>query len=525
MTWVAKASARFAVVAMASGFVCACSLSDEAGATSLDAGEDVTSPALDAGAPDTANDQSFPPDVASEALAPEASFEASAPDGSAPFDATSPVDAGDSSVVCPPEGSLVTLTGPLTADTALTCDHVYRVTGMLLVLAPYTLTIQQGTTLYMQSTASVVVVPGAKIVARGTADQPIVFTSDKTSSPHAGDWGALGIFGRAPGNWGLDLYGDVITQSVPQGADWPGANYPDGGAIMGGGSVIDDSSGILQYVRLEYGGCPVRDSNNNDACINDDNRETLGLYGVGAGTLLDHVDIRQGLNGCVFAEGGNFGMSHVVCQSHGSSGAFDFTRGNQSRAQFLVDQETALGKGEGIGFKGPQDDNQLEPLTAPTIYNATLCGGGSGGTTNGLLLVREPAGLIYDVVTTQFTAGAAMIQGIPTTHGMGLATTQVRSSIFNANTFNLGYPLPRNNTDMPTWLMNSDWLNATTDPGITNSCLDASTLRMAPPKSLTTNAAPPPADGFFDPSATYVGAFRDANDNWASGRWVVWSPN
>jgi len=54
-------------------------------------------------------------------------------------------------------------------------------------------------------------------------------------------------------------------------------------------------------------------------------------------------------------------------------------------------------------------------------------------------------------------------------------------------------------------------------------CFDATTLRLAPAESLTDGAATPPSDGFFDPSASYYGAFRDAADNWAAGPWVVWS--
>jgi hypothetical protein len=42
--------------------------------------------------------------------------------------------------------------------------------------------------------------------------------------------------------------------------------------------------------------------------------------------------------------------------------------------------------------------------------------------------------------------------------------------------------------------------------------------------SLTDGAATPPNDGFFDEAAAYRGAFKDANDTWAStGKWVVWS--
>ena len=44
------------------------------------------------------------------------------------------------------------------------------------------------------------------------------------------------------------------------------------------------------------------------------------------------------------------------------------------------------------------------------------------------------------------------------------------------------------------------------------------------PRSPPAAGRRPTDDGFFDPSATYVGAFRDENDDWATGEWVRWGP-
>ncbi len=35
---------------------------------------------------------------------------------------------------------------------------------------------------------------------------------------------------------------------------------------------------------------------------------------------------------------------------------------------------------------------------------------------------------------------------------------------------------------------------------------------------------PPPDDGFFDPEAKYIGAFK-ADDTWATGAWVSFDAN
>src|SRR5690606_13102872 len=57
-----------------------------------------------------------------------------------------------------------------------------------------------------------------------------------------------------------------------------------------------------------------------------------------------------------------------------------------------------------------------------------------------------------------------------------------------------------------------------TDPGITP--FDRANPVFGPAASLAEGAQTPPNDGFFDTTASYIGAFRDANDTWASsGNW------
>jgi hypothetical protein len=51
-------------------------------------------------------------------------------------------------------------------------------------------------------------------------------------------------------------------------------------------------------------------------------------------------------------------------------------------------------------------------------------------------------------------------------------------------------------------------------------CFDAKSPKPWPQTSLTTNARQPPADGFFDPLAKYIGAFKDDADPWMKGAWV-----
>jgi hypothetical protein len=486
----------------------ACSSSTESQGNGADAGatQDATS-ASDTGSNDAADAQ--------------ATADASANDGAndAPVDAAS----GDAPHTCAAPGATpVNVSGHVTASTTLTCNRVYQIFGLAIVDAGSTLTIERGTTLLMGTDASLIVAPGGKLVAEGTRDEPIVFTSAQPENVRGpGDWGCVALVGRAPGNWGKDINGVVMTSHTPDASDWPNPGFP----YIAGGNDYADSSGSLKYVRMEYGGLVRTSGGSND-------HEMLGLYGVGAGTSIDHIDLRQGNWGCLFAEGGAFDGHHLICQ-YGGNSAFGFTRGNKSRLQFLIDQEDPKKAAEGIGIKGPFDGNQLTPLTDPTIYNVTLCGtNGSLATAKdpyGIFLNRQPAGHVFNAIASGFRAGVAMLNGAHTSQGgIEIAGTEIRSSIFfgnfdpNTPNTNIAYPSPPNDTDLVTWFQNPAWKNSTSDPSL-SSCFDPSALRLAPAASLTTNASTPPNDGFFDPAATFIGALKDGSDGWAKGAWVVWS--
>ena len=74
----------------------------------------------------------------------------------------------------------VTLSGKITKDTTLYAKDVNYLSGIVYVTKGVTLTVQAGAKVQGKSGADVaalVICRGAKIVAKGTADAPIVFTS------------------------------------------------------------------------------------------------------------------------------------------------------------------------------------------------------------------------------------------------------------------------------------------------------------------------------------------------------------
>ena len=147
----------------------------------------------------------------------------------------------------------ITLSGRITKDTTLFAKDVNYLSGIVYVASGATLTIEAGAKVqgkYSGSDVSTLVIArGGKIVARGTADNPVVFTS-ASPNPQSGDWGGIVICGKAPVN--TTFNGTASLLQVEGGVD--NAN----GDGLAGGTETADNSGILSYVRIEYAGYALR---------------------------------------------------------------------------------------------------------------------------------------------------------------------------------------------------------------------------------------------------------------------------
>ena len=112
------------------------------------------------------------------------------------------------------------LSGVIEEDTLLTADNQYILSGGVFIgndIDPVTLTIEPGTTLYGESATDgfLSIRRNAQIIAEGTAEAPIVFTSSKEPGSRArGDWGGLIINGNAPINACADDGADFVKPSV-----------------------------------------------------------------------------------------------------------------------------------------------------------------------------------------------------------------------------------------------------------------------------------------------------------------------
>lgn len=120
----------------------------------------------------------------------------------------------------------------------------YLMKGWIYVGTGSVLTIEPGTVIKgdKDTQAALIVEPGGKLIAEGTKDAPIVFTSEQPKGQRKpGDWGGLIICGNAKNNQG------VLNQQIEGG---PRTKH--------GGNDDADNSGILRYVRVEFAGYPFQ---------------------------------------------------------------------------------------------------------------------------------------------------------------------------------------------------------------------------------------------------------------------------
>ena len=398
----------------------------------------------------------------------------------------------------------VELSGEIEGDARLTCDKRYRLSFTTFVRPGATLTIEPGTTIVgdRDSLGVLVVQPGARIIAEGTPELPIVFTSAAPPDERrAGDWGGLLLLGRAPTNLrdagGRPVLGKV--EGIARGGEY-------------GGDDPEDSSGVLRHVRVEYSGTPLGPNNE----ING-----VTLAGVGRGTVLDHVQVRHTGDDCFEFFGGTVDAHHLLCQDPGDDG-FDWDLGYTGRLQFLLMRGGGLTADSAHGIEGDNDPagSDHTPVSAPQLYNVTLCG-------RGRPLAREHIGVVLRH-GSRATLGNLLVAGFDA--AIDLRDPGTSLTLHGAQGFALTSGVAQ--SEAPDGLLADDddgldevaeFAAALTirDPGIPG-CMDPANTTLGPTAAILTDAVRPPSDGFFAEDAMYLGAVRDAADAWAVAPWTRW---
>lgn len=253
------------------------------------------------------------------------------------------------------QAQTVSVTSNITTNTTWTNNNIYSLSGgFLYVTDNATLTIEKGT-IIVGNAASLVITRGAKIVAEGTAEQPIVFTSYQTpGNREAGDWGGLLILGKATIN-------DPAGERAAEGGIDPTLG-------LYGGTNDQDSSGVLRYVRIEYAGV---------AYIPNSETNSLTMGAVGSKTVIDHVQVSHGGDDGFEWFGGTVSTKYLVANST-LDDDFDTDFGFRGKNQFLValrDLNVAdVSKSNGFESDNDGSGSTNIPTTNPVFSNVTSVG-------------------------------------------------------------------------------------------------------------------------------------------------------
>jgi hypothetical protein len=376
-----------------------------------------------------------------------------------------------------------------------------------------TLTVDPGVVVFAATgNAYLAVNRGNRINAVGTATSPIVFTSRENvlgtvTDQSSGQWGGIVLLGRAR----------ITDCQAPAAAPGTVACERDtegtSNALYGGASDTDNS-GRLSYVQIRYSGFVLADS-----------RELQGLTpsGVGSGTQIDHIQVHNSSDDGIEAFGGNFHMKYLVLTGNEDDN-LDTDVGYRGTAQFII---SAQREGNNIG------DTFLETDSNGSTTNSNA---GEDALPRQYLKVanfthiqRSTTG---DDLASMLVRGGADIALI---NGIIVSPTQSCLRINSAATIRAA-DTTLQDAGAPRYLSVVMQCNSTPyrgTGGVTNDQVKSifetdpnSTISYTPSlTSLFINGATETARTAIDPktidaaftTTNYIGAVKDANDNWYAG--------
>ena len=213
-----------------------------------------------------------------------------------------------------PQVNVVSVTGSITSNTTWSNDNIYQLNQKVVVQDGATLTIEAGTIVKGSSgtgslASALVVARGGKLMAEGTASEPIIMTSASDNitigqtmgtnldQNDRGLWGGLIVLGNAPCSFSGDVT-DLQIEGIPAEDTWG----------LYGGSNATDNSGVMKYISIRHGGALIGEGN-------EINGLTLG--GVGSGTEIDHIEVVANVDDGVEFFGGTVNASNLLVWAQG----------------------------------------------------------------------------------------------------------------------------------------------------------------------------------------------------------------
>ncbi len=272
--------------------------------------------------------------------------------------------------------------GEKNITTTLTLDaaKVYALSGLIVVRSGAKLVIPAGTiirgTADLSTTpknyGAIVVERGGKIDIQGTSSKPVIFTSAKAiGSRNRGDWGGILLAGKSTHN--------LLNGTDNNNVQMEGFNNVtfDNTLARFGGTDVNDNSGSLTYLRIEFAGVAF-----------EVNKEINGLTmgAVGAGTVIHHVQVSFSGDDSYEWFGGTVNSKYLIAWQ-GTDDDFDTDNGYRGISQFGIgvkdsayyDLTYSLPSG-GSTSEGFESDNEatgtanVSPYTSAVFSNYTMVG-------------------------------------------------------------------------------------------------------------------------------------------------------
>ncbi len=451
-----------------------------------------------------------------------------------------------------PPKEIVEIKGTLDGNISWTADKIYKLVGFVRVGEDKTidgtpsktgiLTIAPGTVIIgdRATKGTLIIQRGSKIIAEGTLEKPIVMTSERAvGEREPGDWGGLVICGKGIENQG-------------------GGNAELEGGYGGffGGTVENDNSGSLKYVRVEFAGIPINPNQ-------EVNSFTFGA--VGSGTQMAYLQASFGLDDSFEWFGGSVNAKYLIAYK-GLDDDFDTDFGFAGNVQYGIGIRGAT-QADQSGSNGFESDNAAAaasatstPKTKAIFANISIIGAKGAAETsistlfqNGAQIRRNSAQSLYNVFITGYPTGIYLDNQAP-----GVVTNAEKGELalnniiiagvdkWGTNGFGLGAAtLPRGaalsdkeqNTAAADIKISEktpiDWFKAQTgnkilanfaNTGISSTLWSTGrptfVLQAGTSESLIGPALPTTLPGFFD-KTDYVGAFKSTD--WTL-TWAEFSP-
>jgi hypothetical protein len=411
----------------------------------------------------------------------------------------------------------VDVTGSITSNTTWTNDKRYILHQFVGVQGPAVLTIQPGTVIYGgDGQATLFIQKGAKIMAEGTERRPIIFTSPQRTGLRAQkDWGSLVVLGNAPVN-------------VPGGSGFL-EGLPSQPQYSFGGSDPDETSGLLKYVRLEFGGFEIAT-----------NQEINGLTlaGVGRGTVIDYIEVLHNKDDCVEWFGGTARAKHIL-GINCADDALDTDNGNQMMVQYAAFIKRGdYDEGDSNIFAEADNDangSANTPVSHQIVYNVTAVRAKTLGTDTGnygAVLRRNTEGEYRNVISFGSRLAPVDLRDTATIANANAGKLLVDNSILFGDFSDAAFPGRPAGEGQTTrdFLFTTNKNNRSIDPMLaigTPTVVKTYMPDLSPlPDSPALDAAyvaHPPDNGFFE-QVDFIGAVGPGR-NWILTGWANFSDN